>query len=165
MAASNYAALNATFLATARIAYSMGRDRYFPSILESVSKKRKTPIPALILTLILVSLFAASGNVDLVAHLADFGYLIGLSIVNYSVIILRRKGLSVPGTFKARFFPAIPILGVITCLILIPTLDTFALQLGGILTIAGFIVFLLYSWKKNRAHVELLNGEQKITLP
>jgi len=165
MAASNYAALNATFLATARIAYSMGRDRYFPSILESVSKKRKTPIPALILTLILVSLFAASGNVDLVAHLADFGYLIGLSIVNYSVIVLRRKGLSVPGTFKARFFPAIPILGVITCLILVPSLDTFALQLGGILTIAGFIVFLLYSWRKNLAHVEWLNGEQGTTHP
>ncbi|MFW9981902.1 MAG: APC family permease [Candidatus Thorarchaeota archaeon] len=154
MAASNYAALNATFMATARIAYSMGRDRYFPSILEIVSKKRKTPIPALILTLVLVSLFASSGNVDLIAHLSDFGYLVGLSIVNYSVIVLRRKGLSVPGTFKAKFFPAAPILGVITCLVLVPTLDQYALQLGGFLTLVGLAIFVLYSWRKNRTFAD-----------
>ncbi|TFH03153.1 MAG: amino acid permease [Candidatus Thorarchaeota archaeon] len=159
MAASNYAALNATFLATARIAYSMGRDRYFPTILESVSKKRKTPIPALILTLILVSLFASSGNVDLVAHLSDFGYLIGLSIVNYSVIVLRRKGLSVPGTFKGPFFPIVPILGIITCLMLVPTLNISALQLGGILTVAGLVVFLLYGWNRNRDYVDGLEEQ------
>ncbi|TFG96183.1 amino acid permease [Candidatus Thorarchaeota archaeon] len=160
MAASNYAALNATFLATSRIAYSMGRDRYFPTIFERVSKKRKTPIPALILTLILVSLFASSGNVDFVAHLADFGYLIGLSIVNYSVIVLRRKGLSVPGTFKGPFFPAIPIIGIITCLMLVPTLDIFALQLGTIITVVGLFVFLLYGWNRNRDFVDGLEQQQ-----
>ena len=154
MAASNYAALNATFLATARIAYSMGRDRYFPAVLENVSKKRKTPIPALIFTLILVILFASSGDVDLVAHLSDFTYLVGLSIVNFSVIVLRRKGLSVPGTFKAPFFPLIPIIGIITCFLLIPTLDILALQLGAIVTIIGLIVFLLYGWNRNKKHIE-----------
>jgi amino acid transporter len=160
MAASNYAALNATFLASARIAYSMGRDRYFPKILERVSKKRKTPIPALILTLILVASFASFGNVDLVAHLSDFGYLVGLSIVNVSVISLRRKGLSVPGTFKAPLYPIIPILGVVTCLMLVPTLDFFALQLGVVFSIAGIIVFLVYSWNRNRMHIDELNGKE-----
>ncbi len=159
MAASNYAALNATFLASARVIYSMGRDRYFPEILESVSKKRKTPIPALIFTFILVAVFASLGNVNLVAHLSDFSYLIGLSIVNFSVIILRRKGLSVPGTFKAPLFPLIPILGVVTCLILVPTLDMFALQLGGILSIIGILVFLIYSWNKNSTHINEKNSK------
>ncbi len=69
MAASNYAALNATFLASARVVYSMGRDRYFPGVLEYVSKKRKTPIPALIITFVLVASFAAMGDVDLVAQI------------------------------------------------------------------------------------------------
>ena len=158
MAASNYAALNATFLAAARIAYSMGRDRYFPQALERVSKKRKTPIPALILTLILVASFAAIGDVNLVAHLSDFGYLVGLSIVNFSVISLRRKGLSVPGTFKSPFFPIVPIIGIVTCLALVPTLDLLALQLGAILSIIGVIVFLIYSWNKNRMHLDELDG-------
>jgi len=155
MAASNYAALNATFLAAARVAYSMGRDRYFPSFFESVNKKFKTPIPALIITLILVCAFAASGDVTFVASLSDFGYLIGLSIVNLSVIFLREKGLSVPGTFKSRFYPAIPLLGVITCLILIPSLHFETLILGGLISLCGLVVYLLYSRRRNNLYALL----------
>ena len=165
MAASNYAALNATFLAGARIVYSMGRDRFLPKSFERVSEKLKTPIPALILVLILVSLFALSADVVLVAQLAVFGYLIAQAIVNFSVIILRRKGLSVPGTFKAPLFPVIPLAGFAVCLLLIPSLDYFVLQLGGLLTLIGFMVFLVYGWKRNRAHVDWLNGENETTHP
>ena len=64
-----------------------------------------------------------------------------------------------PGTFKAPYFPILPILGVITCLILVPTLDLFALQLGGILSIVGVIIFLMYSWNKNKEHIEEVNGK------
>ncbi|MFW9793797.1 MAG: APC family permease [Candidatus Thorarchaeota archaeon] len=157
MAASNYAALNATFLAGARIVYSMGRDRFLPKSFESVSKRLKTPIPALILVLILVSLFAMSADVVLVAQLSVFGYLTAQAIVNFSIIILRRKGLSVPGTFKAPLFPLLPVLGVSICLILMPSLDSLVLQLGATLTLIGFVVFLVYGWKRNQSHVEWIN--------
>ena len=158
MAASNYAALNATFLAGARIVYSMGRDRFLPASFESVSKKLKTPIPALILVFVLVSLFALSADVVLVAQLAVFGYLIAQAIVNFAVVILRRKGLSVPGTFKAPLFPFFPVLGVGICLLLIPSLDWVVLQIGGILALIGFVIFLVYGWRRNRAYVDILNG-------
>ncbi len=150
MAASNYAALSATFLATARVAYSMGRDRYLPTFLESVSPRFKTPIPALIVTFIIISTFAITGNVNMVASLSDFGYLIGLSIVNASVIVLREKGLSVPGTFKSRFYPAMPVLGVITCLLLVPTLHQSTLVLGGIMTVVGLFIYAVYSRRRTR---------------
>ncbi len=159
MAASNYAALNATFLATARVAYSMGRDRYFPSILDGVNKRFKTPVPALIVSLLLVSLFAASGDITLVASLSDFGYLIGLSIVNASVIILHRKKLGVPGTFKAPYFPVIPVLGVITCLILVPTLHAETLILGAFLSFIGLLTYFVYGGKRNDSHMKEVNGE------
>jgi len=165
MAASNYAALNATFLAGARIVYSMGRDRFLPKSFNRVNKRLKTPIPALVLVLILVSLFALTADVVLVAQLAVFGYLIAQAMVNFAVIILRRKGLSVPGTFKAPFFPTIPLIGCIICLLLIPSLDYFVLQLGGILTAIGFLVFLVYGRKRNKAYVDWLNGEIGTTDP
>jgi APA family basic amino acid/polyamine antiporter len=85
--------------------------------------------------------------------------------VNFSVIILRRKGLSVPGTFKAPFFPAIPLVGFGICLLLIPSLDYFVLQLGGLLTLIGFFVFLIYGGRRNRAHVDWLNGENDTIHP
>ena len=159
MASSNYAALNATFLAGARIVYSMGRDRFLPKSFESVSKRFKTPIPALILVLVLVSLFAMTADVVLVAQLAVFGYLIAQGIVNFSVIILRRKGLSVPGTFKAPLFPLIPILGFIVCFALIPSLDFLVLQLGALLTLVGFVLYAIYGRRSNRKYEDIiLNG-------
>ena len=154
MAASNYAALNATFLATARVTYSLGRDQYFPKVFHSVNPRFKTPIPALVLTLIVVSLFAASGNVEFVASVSDFGYLIGLSIVNACVIALHRHGLSVPGTFKAKYYPLIPILGVITCLMLVPTLHLEALLIGGILSVVGLILYAGYGRGKKHESFE-----------
>ena len=157
MAASNYAALNATFLAGARIVYSMGRDRFLPGTFESVSKRFKTPIPALILVLVLVSLFAITADVVLVAQLAVFGYLIAQGIVNFAVIILRRKGLSVDGTFKAPLFPLIPILGFIICIVLIPSLDFIVLQLGVILTFIGLVVYQVYGKRCNRKHTDIQN--------
>ena len=156
MAASNYAALNATFLAGARIVYSMGRDRFLPKSFESVSKRFRTPIPALILVLMLVSLFAMTADVVLVAQLAVFGYLVAQGIVNFSVIILRRKGLSVPGTFKAPLFPLFPILGFIFCFALIPSLDYIVLQLGVILTMIGFVLYLIYGRRSNRRHEDII---------
>jgi len=159
MAASNYAALNATFLATARVAFSMGRDRYFPKFLDSVSSKFKTPIPALILTFVLVSIFAFPGDVSLVASLAAFGYLIAQTIVNSSVIVLHRKGLSVPGTFKAPWFPLIPVLGVMVCLLLIPSLASDTLVLGIYLIIIGLGFYGLYGRRRNRRHIAEINGE------
>ena len=159
MAASNYAALNATFLATARVAFSMGRDGYFPKFLDRVNPKLKTPVPALILTFVLVSIFAFPGDVSLVASLAAFGYLLAQAIVNSSVIMLRRKGLSVPGTFKAPFFPLIPVLGVIVCLALIPSLASDTLVLGVYLILIGLIVYALYGRRGNRKHIAHMNGE------
>jgi amino acid transporter len=159
MAASNYAALNATFLATARVAFSMGRDRYFPKFLDSVHSKLKTPIPALVLTFALVSIFAFPGDVSLVASLAAFGYLIAQAIVNSSVIMLHRKGLSVPGTFKAPYFPLIPVLGVMVCLALIPSLASDTLVLGIYLILIGLAVYALYGRRRNKKHVALMNGE------
>ncbi len=150
MAASNYAALNATFLAATRVAYSLGRDCYFPSVLDRVNPKSKTPLPALVLTLILVCVFAASGNVVYVVGLSNFGYLVGLAIVNASVIVLRTKGLSVPGTFRARFYPVIPILGVVTCLLLIPFLSVQSLISGGGLAVIGLLIYVVYGKRKRR---------------
>ena len=159
MAASNYAALNATFLATARVAYSMGRDGNLPKLFSRVSSRFKTPIPALVASLLVVSAFALTGNVHLVASLSDFGYLIGLAIVNASVIQLRRKGLGVPGTFKARFYPVIPILGVVSCLMLVPTLSPNTLELGALLCLAGLVIYLVYARGSHRRHNKQLNTE------
>ncbi|MFX0055888.1 MAG: APC family permease [Promethearchaeota archaeon] len=144
MAASNYAALNATFLSTARVAYALGRDRFLPGFLERVSARFKTPIPALLVTFIAVSAFALTGRVDLVASLAGLAYLVGQAIVNSSVIVMRIRRLNVPGTFKARFFPLFPILGIAICLLFILYQSFEALSMGFWFGLIGLLIYIAY---------------------
>jgi amino acid transporter len=160
MAASNYAALNATFLSTARVAYALGRDRYLPKFLEGVSSRFKTPIPALLVSLIAVSAFALTGRVDLVASLAGLAYLVGQTIVNSSVILLRENELNVPGTFKARFYPTVPILGVCICLLFIVNQSLDALQMGFWLAAIGLVIYLAFGRSRNRRHLESMRPER-----
>ncbi|NHJ12824.1 MAG: amino acid permease [Candidatus Thorarchaeota archaeon] len=152
MAASNYAALNATFLATARVAYALGRDRFLPGFLERIHPRFRTPDLALITAFIAVSAFALTGRVDLVASLSGLAYLFGQVIVNSSVIQLRMKRLYVPGTFKTRFYPTSPILGIIVCLIFIATQTMEALQLGLWLAIFGLLIYTIYGRSRYRRH-------------
>jgi APA family basic amino acid/polyamine antiporter len=95
----------------------------------------------------------------MVASLSAFSYLVAQAIVNSSVIMLRRKGLSVPGTFKAPYFPLIPVLGVLVCVSLIPSLASDTLVLGIYLVLIGLVVYALYGRRRNRKHVAILNGE------
>jgi hypothetical protein len=61
-------------------------------------------------------------------------------------------------------FPIIPLVGFGICLILIPSLDYFVLQLGGLLSLIGLMVYLIYGRRRNKAHVDWLN-ENGITHP
>lgn len=144
MAASNYAALNATFLSTARVAYALGKDRYLPAFFERVSPRFKTPIPALLVSFVVVSAFALTERVDLVAALSGLAYLVTQTIVNSSVIVMRIRRLNVPGTFRARFFPAFPILGMATCILFIIYQSFEALQMGFWLAVLGLLIYLGY---------------------
>ncbi len=160
MAASNYAALNATFLSTARVAFALGRDRFLPGFLDKVHPRLKTPIPALIVAFVAVSAFALTGRVDLVASLSGLAYLVGQVIVNSSVIMLRIKGLNVPGTFKTRFYPAAPFLGVGICLVFIVNQSFEALRLGLALASIGFLIYLIYGRRSNRKHMAATRTER-----
>ncbi|MHA2311598.1 MAG: APC family permease [Candidatus Thorarchaeota archaeon] len=154
MAASNYAALNATFLSTARVTYALGRDRFLPGFLERVSPRFKTPIPALLVGFIAVSAFALTGRVDLVASLAGLAYLVGQTIVNSSVIVMRIRRLNVPGTFRAKFFPAFPILGVAICLLFIVSQSFEAMQMGFWLALIGLVIYLSYGRRQSTKRLQ-----------
>jgi Trk K+ transport system NAD-binding subunit len=86
-----------------------------------------------------------------VASLSDFGYLMGLGIINYAVIPLHKKMPNLRRPFQTMFFPWIPIWGVITTWMFVPALELRSFVLGGILTLVGSGIYLCNS--DNRAEV------------
>lgn len=139
---ASLSAFSVTLGAGSRVLFALGRDGYFPSYFAKLHKKYKTPHIALVVCAILVTLLGATGIVSLLASASSFGYLIAIGIVNYAVIALHQKMPNLRRPFKIFLYPAVPILGIISCWFFVPMLDPLSLILGGALTLVGGILYL-----------------------
>lgn len=140
---ASLSAFSVTLGASARILFALGRDGHFPALLSTLHPHYRTPHIALLVCSAIVVLFSSSGIVSLVASVSAFGYLAGQAIVNSSVIALHRRMPNLRKPFEVRWFPGVPIIGVITCLLFIPALESRAFALGAVLTLAGAALYLV----------------------
>jgi amino acid transporter/nucleotide-binding universal stress UspA family protein len=138
-------ALNSTIIAASRQTYAMGRDGYLPGVIGKLVKKFRTPLFALVIIGVLTSIFALMGEVEFIARVANFCFLVALSLVNLSVIILRKRKPNLRRPFKLPWHPIIPVVGIITNFAILVMMDLKTLILGTGWLLLGGLVFLIYS--------------------
>ena len=153
---ASLSAFSVTLGASARILFALGRDGHFPSFFARLHPRFQTPHIALIICAAIVVVFSSTGIIKFVASVSDFGYLMGLGIINYAVIPLHKKMPALRRPFQTKWFPVIPILGVITTWMFVPALEPRSFLLGGILTIVGSAIYLIKP--ANRAEIAGLPG-------
>jgi amino acid transporter/nucleotide-binding universal stress UspA family protein len=139
-------ALNATILASSRVAFSMGRDWMLPNRLSQIHPARKTPVLAVSITGFIFLSVAIFLPIEILGSSSSLLFLLTFSLVNLALIMyrIRHKGESSP--FRVPLFPLTPILGIVTCLALSlyqlwnePV--AWALAAGWIL--AGIVIYLI----------------------
>lgn len=148
---ASLSAFSVTLGASARVLYALGRDGHFPLFFARLHRKYRTPHIALLVCSAIVIAFASTGIVKFAASMSDFGYLMGLGIVNYAVISLHKRMPNLRRPFKVFLFPLVPILGVITTWMFVPALELRSFFLGGILTLVGGAIYLIRP--ANRAEI------------
>lgn len=151
---ASLSAFSVTLGASSRILYALGRDGHFPQFLCKLHPTRRTPYRALFICAIGVVIFGASGAVKFVAAIADFGFLMAVGLVNYAAIELHRKMPNLRRPYFVRFFPWVPIIGIVSTWLFVPALHTESLVFGGLLALAGGGVYLLRA--ENRAQLRAL---------
>lgn len=108
-------ALNATILASSRVAFSMGRDWMLPNALSQIHAVRKTPVMAISLTGLIFLTAAVLLPIETLGNASSLLFLLTFTLVNASLIMHRyRSGEELP-PFKVPFFPLTPVLGILTC--------------------------------------------------
>ncbi len=140
---ASLSAFSVTLGASARVLYALGRDGHFPGFFAKLHPVRRTPYLALLTCSAIVIIFGSSGIIKFVASLSDFGYLMGLGIVNYSVITLHKRMPNLRRPFKVMLYPVVPILGILSCWLFVPFLEMRSFILGAALTAVGAIVYFL----------------------
>jgi nucleotide-binding universal stress UspA family protein len=115
---STISALNATILASSRVAFSMSRDKLLPLSLSTIHSTRRTPHLAIAVTGGIVLVMALLFPIHVIGSAASVMFLITFSLVNLSLIALRRKFPELKSGFRVPFYPVTPIVAIILNLLL-----------------------------------------------
>jgi len=110
---STTSALNATVMASSRVAFSMARDNWLPREMSTIHPVRRTPHVAIIVTGVLLLVMALTLPLEAVGSAASLIFLLTFALVNLSVIALRRKAPEIPRRYRVPFYPFTPILGIV----------------------------------------------------
>lgn len=109
-------ALDANVLAASRMARAMALDRSLPHAFSRVSKKRGTPIAALLLTATLVVVVVSVvPSVEAAGAAASLIFLVSFGLVHWICILLRQRAIPKPGCFRTPLYPLVPALGGLGC--------------------------------------------------
>lgn len=111
---STMSALNATILASSRVAFSMGRDKWLPSFFALIHRIRRTPHFAIAITGVLLIVIAVSLPIEALGSAASLVFLLTFALVNLSLIVIRRKHPELKPGFRTPLYPTVPIVGL-TC--------------------------------------------------
>jgi APA family basic amino acid/polyamine antiporter len=145
-------------LATSRIMYGIGKSFSPSNLFARIHSKRHTPWVASFFTMIFSILFLSFGKIEIVANITDFLIFFTFIIINLSAIRIRYKGFENLRDFKIPLnigkFPIIPVLGIISCIILMAYMNFEIIFYSVLLIIAGFVISEILERKGIRAKFE-----------
>lgn len=135
-------------LGQSRVFFTMSRDGLLPKVFSVLHSKFRTPYKSNILLCVFISLFAGLVPIRVVGEMTSIGTLLAFVMVCLGVLVLRKTHPDIPRAFKTPFVPLVPILGIVTCLVLMFSLplDTW-IRLFAWLAI-GLVIYFSYG-KKN----------------
>ena len=114
-AIGNTALLN--YLMGSRLLFGMSRQGLMPQALGKLHPVRRTPVTAIIILFVIVTLLILSGGVKPLAEATVLLLLTVFTIVNISLIVLKRRPGEATDGFDVPL--AVPILGAMVCALLI----------------------------------------------
>jgi len=146
-------------LGQSRVFYSMSKDGLLPQVFSKLHPKFQTPSKSNIVLCIFISLFAGLMPISIVGEMTSIGTLLAFVMVCLGILILRKQQPDAERPFRTPFVPLVPILGIITCLVMMFSLplDTW-IRLFVWLAI-GFAIYFFYG-KKNSKLRKQLEAEQ-----
>lgn len=143
IAIAGLAAINEAIMAQSRTLFALSRDGYFPKALGKIHRRFGTPHVAVIVSSVFTIALAATGFVNFIVYAVNLGFIIGFSIVNLSLIRLRRRKPRLKRPFKAPAYPVLPIAGIVTSLFLLLFIEPAVLVLGLGLSIIALLAYYI----------------------
>ena len=131
-----------------RVFLAMARDGLVPkAFFSDVHPKFRTPWKSTILIGCFVMILSGLLPIDALLHLTNIGTLLAFVIVCAAVLIMRKKYPNAERPFRCPWVPFVPVMGVLSCLMLmfsLPTANWWRLFLW---LLIGFVIYFTYGRK------------------
>jgi len=132
-------------LSQPRVMLALARDGLVPKgFFGDIHPRFRTPWKSTILTGLFVASMAGLIPLSILAEMTSIGTLFAFVIVCGAVLVMRKTNPNANRPFRAPFVPLIPILGILTCLLLMFSLPAENWYRLIIWLIAGLIIYFLY---------------------
>jgi APA family basic amino acid/polyamine antiporter len=136
--------------AQTRIFYTMARDGLLPSIFAKIHPRTRTPWINTILVGLIVATGAGFFDINTLGDMTSVGTLAAFAIVCVSVIWLRTTHPDLPRGFRAPLYPVLPVVGVISCLALIFTVEDRVLVFFAWFVGVAIVLYFVYGMGNSR---------------
>jgi APA family basic amino acid/polyamine antiporter len=130
--AATFSVLLTTLLGTSRVSFAMARNKDLPKFFNKLHPKRSIPYVAILIFGIIMTLFAAFTDLTSAVAIANFASLFYYAIANYAALKID----------KPRYPRIIPIVGLLTCILLLFFLTPAAWIIGSLSLVVGTIYYL-----------------------
>lgn len=131
-----------------RIFMAMARDGLLPKFFGTLHPKFRTPIWPTLITGIFVGVSAMLVDIGQAAELTNIGTLAAFILVCGGVLVLRRTHPEFHRPFRCPFSPALPIVGILSCIALMMSLPVLTWIRFVVWMAVGMLIYLFYGCRK-----------------
>ncbi|HTR16490.1 MAG TPA: amino acid permease [Acetobacteraceae bacterium] len=131
-------------LGQSRVFYAMARDGLLPRLFAEVHPRWHTPYLSSLLFMVFTGLLAGFLPISELGHMTSIGTLLAFAIVCAGVLVLRRTDPDRERAFRVPWCPAVPVLGILTCLMMMASLDRLTWLRLIVWLAIGLIVYFAY---------------------
>jgi APA family basic amino acid/polyamine antiporter len=140
-------------LSAPRVFLAMARDGMLPpSFFADVHPRFRTPWKSQMLVGIFVGILAGFLPIDALLHMTNIGTLFAFVIVCAAVLIMRRTHPEAKRPFRAPLYPFVPILGIVSCLLLMFSLPVENWYRLIVWMVVGLVIYFSYGYKHSTIH-------------
>jgi basic amino acid/polyamine antiporter, APA family len=134
----------ASILGGSRALFAMARQRVLPGTFARISD-RGIPVLTVLITGIAISaiVLLTMGNLDWLASVFNFGTLVTFFFINLSLLRLRQTMPDTVRPFRVPLYPATPVIGLVSCVLLSFYLNKNAIIVGFAWIAIGTLVYVL----------------------
>lgn len=129
-----------TMIMASRLAFGMAEQGLLPHVLARILPRRRTPWVAILVTTVIAMLLTLIGDLATLAETVVLLLLFVFISVNVSVLVLRRDKVEHE---HFRVWTFVPVLGVLSCVLLLTQQRPLIWLFGGMMVVAGAVVYLL----------------------